>query len=148
MCRACSEGLGVLVLGVGHVVLFHQFLSCTPHSYFIDLDARWLCIGVYNYLCNQCLSPLTLWVRILLVVRCTQCNIISLAAGWWFSPVLPVSSTTDNHDITEILLKVTLNTNTLTWCIGVWSCYFKLYIISFIVCCRLTFFWDSFQSPY
>jgi hypothetical protein len=36
--------------------------------------------------------------------------------GWWFSPDTPVSSTnkTDRHDITEILLKVALNTITLT----------------------------------
>jgi hypothetical protein len=34
-----------------------------------------------------------------------------LAAGRWFSPGIPVSSTnkTDLHDITEILLKVALN---------------------------------------
>jgi hypothetical protein len=33
-------------------------------------------------------------------------------AGRWFSPGSPVSSTnkTDRHDITEILLKVALNT--------------------------------------
>ena len=39
-----------------------------------------------------------------------------LAAGWWFSPGTPVSSTNkiDRHDITEILLKVALNTITLT----------------------------------
>ena len=32
--------------------------------------------------------------------------------GWWFSTGIPVSSTnkTDRHDITEILLKVSLNT--------------------------------------
>jgi hypothetical protein len=49
---------------------------------------------IYNYICNQCLSPLTLWVRILGIT---------------------VSSTnkTDRHDITEILLKVALNTITL-----------------------------------
>jgi hypothetical protein len=35
-----------------------------------------------------------------------------LAAGRWFSPSIPVSSTnkTDHHDITDILLKVALNT--------------------------------------
>jgi hypothetical protein len=39
-----------------------------------------------------------------------------LVAGWWFSPGTTVSSTnkTDCHDITEILLKVVLNTITLT----------------------------------
>jgi hypothetical protein len=37
-------------------------------------------------------------------------------AGLWFSPGTPVSSTnkTDQHDITEILLKVALNTLTIT----------------------------------
>jgi hypothetical protein len=36
--------------------------------------------------------------------------------GWWFFPVTPVFFTnkTDHHDITEILLKVALNTITLT----------------------------------
>jgi len=34
------------------------------------------------------------------------------ATGWWFSPGTPVSSNnkTDHHDITQILLKVALNT--------------------------------------
>jgi hypothetical protein len=37
---------------------------------------------------------------------------LGLAAGRWFSPGTPVSSTnkTDRHDIAEILLKVALNT--------------------------------------
>ena len=30
--------------------------------------------GNWNYLCKQCLSPLTLWVWILLMERCTLCN--------------------------------------------------------------------------
>jgi hypothetical protein len=39
-----------------------------------------------------------------------------LVSGWWFSLGTPVSSNnkTDHHDITEILLKVALNTITLT----------------------------------
>jgi len=38
-------------------------------------------------------------------------------AGQWFSQGTPVSSTskTDHHDITEILLKVALNTITLVY---------------------------------
>ena len=56
-----------------------------------------------------------LWVRISIRARCTTlCNKVCqlLAAGLWFSPGSPVSSTnkTDRHDITEILLKVALNT--------------------------------------
>jgi hypothetical protein len=40
----------------------------------------------------------------------------SFATCQWFSPGTPVSSTNkiDRHDITEILLKVVLNTITLT----------------------------------
>jgi len=70
---------------------------------------------IYNYLCNQWLSPLMLWVRISIRPRCTTlCDKVCwwLVTGWWFSPGPQVSSTnkTDCHDITEILLKVPLNT--------------------------------------
>jgi hypothetical protein len=70
---------------------------------------------IYIYLCNQCLSPLMLWVRISIRARCTTlCDNVCqwLATGQWFSPDTPVSSInkTDRHDITEILLKVALNT--------------------------------------
>ena len=41
-----------------------------------------------------------------------QYGVQLLATGLWFSPGTPMSSTnkTDRHDITEILLKVALNT--------------------------------------
>jgi len=29
---------------------------------------------IYNYLCNQCLSPLKLWVQIALMARCARYN--------------------------------------------------------------------------
>jgi len=72
-------------------------------------------IWIYNYICNQCLLPLMLWVRISIRARCTTlCDKAChwLATGRWISPGPPVSSTnkTDCHDITEILLKVVLNT--------------------------------------
>ena len=56
-----------------------------------------------------------LWVRISIRARCTTlCDKICQwhATGQWFSPGPLVSSTnkTDCHDITEILLKVALNT--------------------------------------
>ena len=49
------------------------------------------------------------------MARCTTlCDKVCqwLATGRWFSPGPPVSATnkTDSHDITEILLKVALNT--------------------------------------
>jgi hypothetical protein len=37
---------------------------------------------IYNYLCNQCLSPLKLWVRIPLMARCTWYNIILVSDLW------------------------------------------------------------------
>jgi len=69
---------------------------------------------IYNYICNKCLSPLMLWVRISIRARCTTlCDKVCqwLATGRWFSPGPPVSFTnkTDRHDIAEILLKVALN---------------------------------------
>ena len=79
------------------------------------------CSWIYNYQCNQCLSPLTLWVRLPLrrnVLDTTLCDQVCqwLAACRWLSPGTPVSSTNkiDRHDITEILLKVALNTITIT----------------------------------
>ena len=63
---------------------------------------------------NQCLSPLMLWVWISIRARCTTlCDKVCqwLATGRWFSPVSSTNKT-DHHDITEILLKVALNTST------------------------------------
>ena len=58
---------------------------------------------IYNYLCNQCPTPLMLWVRISTRVRCTTlCDEAYqwLPTGRWFSPGTPISSTnkTDSHD--------------------------------------------------
>ena len=69
---------------------------------------------IYNYLCNQGLSPLMLWVRISISARCTTlCDKVCqwLATGRCFSPGPPVFYTnkTDSLDITEILLLVALN---------------------------------------
>jgi hypothetical protein len=70
---------------------------------------------IYNYLWNQGLSPLMLWVRISIRARCTTlCDKVCqwLATGRQISLGPPISSTNkaDRHDITEILLKVALNT--------------------------------------
>jgi hypothetical protein len=52
------------------------------------------------------------------VLDTTLCDKVCqwFATGQWFSPSAPVSFTnkTDNHDITEMLLNVTLNTLTLS----------------------------------
>ena len=59
---------------------------------------------------NQCLSPLMLWVRISIRARCT--TLCDKVCQWLETPAPMVSSTnkTDRHDITEIMLKVALNT--------------------------------------
>ena len=70
------------------------------------------------------------------MARSTRYNIMCkvcqwLAAGRWFSQGTPVSSTnkTDRHDITEILLKVGLNTITLTpFCFVIVLCCFALMV--------------------
>ena len=62
---------------------------------------------IYNYLCNQSLLPLMLWVRISIRARSTKlCDNVYqwLATGRWFSPVSSTNNT-DRHDITKILLK-------------------------------------------
>ena len=88
------------------ISVIKQVGSSWPRSY-----GSW----IYNYLFNQCLSPLMLWVWNLIRVRCTTlCDKVCewLAKGRWFSLGPTVSSTnkTERHDITEIFLKVALNT--------------------------------------
>jgi hypothetical protein len=64
---------------------------------------------IYNYLCNQYLSPLMLWVRISIRVRCTTlCDKVCqwLATDRWFSLGPPVYTyKTGCHNLTEILLE-------------------------------------------
>jgi hypothetical protein len=87
----------------------------TPLSTIFIQCARSYDSWIYNYLCNQCLSPLMLWVRISIRARCTTlCDTVCqwLTTCRWFPPCHTISSTnkTDRHYITEILLKVALNT--------------------------------------
>ena len=51
---------------------------------------------IYNYLCNQCISPLMLWVRISIRARCTTiCDKVCrcLATCRWFSPPIKFTAT-------------------------------------------------------
>ena len=73
-------------------------------------------IFILHYRIVSCHTLLRPWRGVLDTPLCDQvCQ--RLAAGWWFSPGTLVSSTnkTDRHDITEILLKVAINTITLTF---------------------------------
>ena len=101
-------------------------------------------IWIYNYmyLCNQCLSPLMLWDQISIRARCTiLCDKVCqwLMTGMWFSLGLPVSSTNkiDRHDITEILLKVALNTikqTSISYCKPLTKLIFLLVQSNFSLC--------------
>ena len=113
-----------MIFDFGHyydsVVLYCYKELCTRIYPVLGRRTSWLWSygsWIYKYLYNQCLSPLTLWVRISLmqcVLDTTLCDKVCqwLTAGRLFSPGTPVSSTnkTDCHDKTEILLKVALNT--------------------------------------
>ena len=87
------------------------------------------------------IAPLSYIIRILPrrgALDTTLCdkNCQWLADGWWFSRGTSVSSTnkTDHHDIAEILLKVALNTITLTL-----SCIFRKILTNLI-----WFIWQHF----
>jgi hypothetical protein len=82
---------------------------------------QWILIFVIKNKCGLSwprsygISPLILWVQISIRARYTTlCDTVRqwLATGLWFSLSSRISSTnkTDRHDITEILLKVVLNT--------------------------------------
>jgi hypothetical protein len=106
--------------------LFFKWSYLIFHIFALDYTyTQWYCIyyyfwglwlygsWIYNYLCNPCLSPLMLWVRISIRARCTTlCDKVCqwLATGLWFSPGSLVSSTNK----TEILLKMVLNTTKQT----------------------------------
>ena len=93
---------------------------------------------IYNYLCSQCISPLSCEFE-----SCSGRGVLDttlsdkvcqwLATGRWFSSGTPFSSSdkTDSHDIIEILLKRALNTITLTH-----NCFKKVI--------KLVIFWCSF----
>jgi len=52
-------------------------VSCTVFHQILGSSWSWSYDSlIYNYLCNQHLSPQTLWVWIPLMARCTQYNII------------------------------------------------------------------------
>jgi hypothetical protein len=105
---------GALVPLFNWIPLWHIIQFNFPGSYILILWPWLYESWIYNYLCNYCLSPLMLWVRISIRARCTTlCDKVCqwLATDRWFSPGPPISSTnkTDCHDITKILLKMALH---------------------------------------
>ena len=66
---------------------------------------------IYIYLCNQCLSPLKLWVQIPLIKLVIDLR--QVGGFLWVLSLVSSSNKTDRHDITK-MLKVALSTITLT----------------------------------
>ena len=98
---------------------------------------------IHNYLYHQCLSLLTLWVRIPFrrgVLDTALCDKVYkwLAAGSGLSPDTPVSSTnkTDRYDITKILLSGVRHHNSNL--IACRAAYVPL-VNQLFICCRMTY---------
>jgi hypothetical protein len=149
-------------INVCHIILVDFSLSinvvaCFENSMFSDkvLSQQFIVdhqiLGVLfidspSYLCNWCLSPLTLSVRIpirLGVLDTILCDKVCqwLLEGHLFSPGTPVSSTneTGHHDIAEIFLIVVINTLILTLiflsvkCLVFYLNFFLLSILCYIM---------------
>ena len=100
-------------------IIFYQLLRVNLTNTLHCLGSSWSWLygsSISNYMCNQCNSPLMLWVRTPLRCSVFDTTLCDKACQWlatdqWVSPGTPVSSTNKSgrHDITEILLKVALN---------------------------------------
>ena len=108
---SCIDHIRVLAIQTSYLI----YLLCYFFYYFFQgRHGSW----IYNYLYNQCQSPLLkLRVQTLFMgglLNTTLCDKVCqwLATGQWFSTGTLVSSTnkTNCHDMAEILLKVALNT--------------------------------------
>ena len=90
---------------------FGNQITCTVY-----LNSWLWSYGSYNDLFN-------LHQSLLYMVRCTRYNImrLSLSVTWGRSVVFSATNKTDSYDITEILLKVALNTITLTILFICWN---------------------------
>jgi hypothetical protein len=111
---------GHINLSVMHTCLRHfndlqsiRVYSCLWH---FNLSVMHACLSSL-FISNNSLSRKSNWDVYISFVCLSLCDKVCrwLATGWsrrWFSPGPPVSSTnkTDRHDITEILMKVALNT--------------------------------------
>ena len=61
--------------GIPCLFIYKKFLNFN-NDIILDQGIEWWSWSygswIYSYLCNQCLSPRTLWVPILLMMRCTR----------------------------------------------------------------------------
>ena len=83
--------------------------NCTSDNYLINWSyGSWM----HNNLCNQSPSPLNFWIQILSIEGVLDTTFYDQVCQWFATDFTRVSSInkTDHHDLTEILLKVALNT--------------------------------------
>jgi len=123
----CDEVI-YLFVEIGGIVDHHciQLIFIARCSVNIRPPWSWLYDSwIYNYLC---LSPLTLWTpmplrRGVLDTTLRDQFFLWLTTSQWYSPCTPVSSTNKiyHHNITEILLKVALNTINQPTAAHVWN---------------------------
>ena len=104
-------------VNIFHVILNYYLIKCFICLLWYDLIIQQFSnLGlpwswsygdwIYNYLCNQCLSPLTLlfWIPLSwYVLDTTLCDKVCqwFAAGLWFSPSIPVLPPRYNWNIVE-----------------------------------------------
>jgi hypothetical protein len=101
---------------------------------------------IYNYLSNQRLSPLLLWVRISIRARCTTlCNKVCqwLAIGRWFSLGPPLSST-NKTDFAFFFLRdcfvYYMYYNRKTWMfllILIYTILFDIFVYVYVCCANI-----------
>jgi hypothetical protein len=109
-----------------------------------NLFIRQVCVGNVIKIWSTFISSILYqWVKLKGKIKPYKGTCLSFSARQWFSPGPRVSSTnkTDCHDITEILLKVTLNTITPTPTVTlIYAFYTKRKIWTEI--------WLQYEEPY
>jgi hypothetical protein len=82
-CTSHVWNLSLRCLKISCLVL--SFVLCFVYFYIFSGPSWSWSYGswIYNYLCNQCLSPLKLWVRIPFMAMCTRYNIILIYIYMW-----------------------------------------------------------------
>ena len=93
--------------GCGVVYLIHppptEVIDNPKGDRSVERGSSWswsCCSWIYNYLSNQCLSPLAFWVRIPLMARCTRyivCQWLATVDDFdrvlWFPPPIKLTTT-------------------------------------------------------
>jgi hypothetical protein len=145
MWKSLSVACDRLVVFSGYSGFFHLCTKCESFVVFYIKFSVILLIFSFDFSISLFFSVSILfifriphmYVNISLIIPPTLCEKVCqwLATGWWFSQGTPVSSTnkTDCHDITEILLKVALNsikqTNIILFIFRIPHMYVKISLI-------------------